>query len=48
MAKHKLCKKLTEKIILARGQPETSKGITDLLLPLSSSGLIIFAAVSFN
>jgi len=46
IATHELCKKLTAIIIVARVQPGTSKGITDLLLPLSSSGLIIFAAVS--
>jgi len=32
-------------IIVARVQPGTSKGITDLLLPHPSSGLNSFAAV---
>ena len=34
-----VCKKLTAMIIVARVQPGTSKGITDLLLPQPSSGL---------
>jgi hypothetical protein len=42
---HELCKMLTAIIIVARVQPGTSKGITDLLLPHPSSGLNNFAAV---
>jgi len=38
---HELCKMLTAIIIVARVQPGTSKGITDLLLPQPSSGLKI-------
>ena len=37
--KGKLCVMLTAIIIVARVQPGTSKGITDLLLPQPSSGL---------
>ncbi len=36
---HELVKMLTAIIIVARVQPGTSKGITDLLLPQPSSGL---------
>ena len=36
---HELGKMLTAIIIVARVQPGTSKGITDLLLPQPSSGL---------
>jgi len=42
---HELFKTLTAIIIVARVQPGTSKGITDLLLPHPSSGLRLFAAV---
>ena len=33
---YRLRKKLVERISVARVQPRTSKGITDLLLPLTS------------
>jgi len=46
MFAHELFKMLTAIIIVARVQPGTSKGITDLLLPHPSSGLTICSAVT--